>query len=255
MSVQLLEAVHRLRVADPELGLKPLLTKLREQQPDLGAATTEVREATADAEVRTAAQSLLRPAYTKLLAEGSWCASQEDWRRAARSCREAIALRPDEPAAYYNLGAALTNSGHLVEAAQRHLEAMERYPVGSKDWAQATACAFDVLRLKDCEEAAKPEWWSDEGLKALSASVLRAAPNDEAAIDMRAHVLSGEVGGWEAGTRSAAELKQAATHYDRSAALCPGSGVELSEAADWCRSKAEAGRQMEDRPATCCCFL
>ena len=87
MSVQLLEAVHRLRVADPELGLKPLLTKLREQQ---GAATTEVREATADAEVRTAAQSLLRPAYTKLLAEGSWCASQEDWRRAARSCREAI---------------------------------------------------------------------------------------------------------------------------------------------------------------------
>ena len=33
-----------LRVADPELGFKPLLAKLRQQQPDLGAATKEVRE-------------------------------------------------------------------------------------------------------------------------------------------------------------------------------------------------------------------
>ena len=27
-------------------------------------------------------------------------------------------------------------AGHYVEAAQRHLEAAERYPVGSKDWAE-----------------------------------------------------------------------------------------------------------------------
>ena len=39
----LLEAVRGLRVAEPDLGLKPLLAKLREQQPDLG--TREVREA------------------------------------------------------------------------------------------------------------------------------------------------------------------------------------------------------------------
>ena len=36
-----------LRVAEPGLGFKPLLAKLREQQPDLGAATKEVREALA----------------------------------------------------------------------------------------------------------------------------------------------------------------------------------------------------------------
>tara|TARA_B100000795_G_scaffold199844_1_gene153683 strand:- start:122 stop:298 length:177 start_codon:yes stop_codon:yes gene_type:complete len=42
----LLEAVRGLQVAEPELGFKPLLAKLREQQPDLGAATSkEVREA------------------------------------------------------------------------------------------------------------------------------------------------------------------------------------------------------------------
>ena len=41
----LLEAVRVLRVADPDLGFKPLLAKLRAQQPDLGAATKEVRKA------------------------------------------------------------------------------------------------------------------------------------------------------------------------------------------------------------------
>ena len=44
---------------------------------------------------------------------------KQDWRKAARTYREAIALRPDRPEAYYNLGIALDNSGHLVEAAQR----------------------------------------------------------------------------------------------------------------------------------------
>ena len=44
----LLEAVRLLWFADPELGTKPLLAKLREQQPDLGAATKEVRRALAE---------------------------------------------------------------------------------------------------------------------------------------------------------------------------------------------------------------
>ena len=43
----LLDAVRGPRVAEPELGLKPLLAKLREQRPELGAATKEVREALA----------------------------------------------------------------------------------------------------------------------------------------------------------------------------------------------------------------
>ena len=48
MADGLLEAVRRLWLAVRGLvvlGLKPLLAKLREQQPDLGAATREVREA------------------------------------------------------------------------------------------------------------------------------------------------------------------------------------------------------------------
>ena len=43
----LLEAVRGLRLAHPELGPKPLLAKLRQQQPDLAAGNKEVREALA----------------------------------------------------------------------------------------------------------------------------------------------------------------------------------------------------------------
>ena len=112
----------------------------------------------------------------------------------------------------------LSNSGHDVEAAQRYLEAKERYAVGSELWAKATAQAFDLLRLEVCAEVAKPEWWNDEGLKALSARVVTLAPNDEGANVMRANVLRGIGGAWEAGPRSAAELIEAAAHFERGAA-------------------------------------
>ena len=64
----LLEAVRGLRLAEPDLGLKPLLTKLREQRPELGAATKEVREALAalkaesEAAAKAAARAAARPA-------------------------------------------------------------------------------------------------------------------------------------------------------------------------------------------------
>ena len=334
MTDALLEAVRGLWLADPELGLKPLLTKLRQRQPDLGAGTKEVREAltalkaegegtevaaappAADESVappdaslapslacfgcarmpsemgddrvkhevcpicvklkvpttywccvncpgnpgawkrhavyhkevkghrkvwedggvlqqrqREVAEEAARDAaqsgdeYDELLAKGSRYASQQDTRRAARAFREAIALRPDRPEAYFNLGAALSNSEHEVEAARRFLEATERYPVGSMDWAQATAATFNSLTQEVCDEVAKPEWWNDEGLKALSARVVRAAPDDLVPNQMRAFVLCGRTVAWEAGPRSAAELKEAATHFERTAALCPAPAV------------------------------
>jgi hypothetical protein len=58
-------------------------------------------------------------------------------------------------------------------------------------WAWATAGAFSMLKQKACAEVAKPEWWSDEGLKALSARVVRAAPDDADAHRMRAEVKCG----------------------------------------------------------------
>ena len=95
---------------------------------------------------------------------------------------------------------------------------------------------------KECDEVAKPEWWNDEELKVLSARVVRAAPNDEGATQMRAGVLSGPIDNvWEAGPRSAVEFKEAATYYEQAAALCPApSGkARFADDADWCRSEAE----------------
>eukprot|EP00964_Phaeocystis_antarctica_P010323 scaffold5670_cov54-Phaeocystis_antarctica.AAC.2 len=194
----------------------------------------------AERQARIAAQT--GDAYQELIADGVRYACKEDWRRAARAYREAIALRPDRPTAYFNLGAALSNSAHHAEAAQRYLEAKGRYPVGSDDWAEATAAAFDLLKLDVCAEVVKPEWWNEEGLKALSAKVVRAAPDDGVAHQMRAIVLCGQGGAWEAGPRSAAELKEAATHYDRATALhdAPAGKAKLAANSTWCRSQAEA---------------
>ena len=176
------------------------------------------------------------------MAEGLRYLSKADWRRGSRSCREAIALRPDEPLAYYNLGVALNNSGHCVEAAQRFLEAKERFPAGSKSWAQAIAMAFNLLTQEACAEVAKPEGWNDEGLKALSARVVTAAPDEEIAREMRAEVLAGQCSTWKAGPRSAAELREAATHFDRAAALYPAPAMKaaLAGKAARCRRWAEA---------------
>jgi hypothetical protein len=131
-----------------------------------------------------------------------------------------------------------------VEAAQRYLEAKEHYPVGSEAWAEATAEAFSMLIKQACAEVAKPEWWNDEGLMALSARVVRAVPDFMEAHKMRAMVLGGlPAGAWEAGPRSAAELREAAAHFERAAALHPVPAIKahLAEGAAWCRGQASVG--------------
>ena len=215
--------------------------KVRKQRKlnDDGGVGQRLDRETAKEQAHLAAQS--GDKWDELMADGARYSSEGDYRRAARTYREAIALEPDEPSAYYNLGGVLCNSGHKVEAAQRFLEAKERRQVGSESWARATAAAFDTLIREGCAEVAKPEWWNDEGLKALSARVVRAAPNDAQTNQMRALVLNG-CGAWEARPRSAAELKEAATCFDRSAAIhhAPAAKAELTSFADSCRFQAEA---------------
>ena len=71
---------------------------------------------------------------------------------------------------------------------------------------------------------------------------MRAAPDDLGANQMRAPVLCGQGGLWEAGPRSAAELKEAATHFERAAALhpTPAGKADLAVKAAWCRHQAVA---------------
>ena len=181
--------------------------------------------------------------YQELLAEAARCVSKKDWFKAARAFRELIALRPDEAPPHFNLAAVLSNSGHKVEAVQRFLEAKERAPVNSEYWAVATASAFEMLRQCQTENSvvAKPEWWNDEGLKALSVMVVRAAPSNENTNTMRADVLSLQGGSaWHAGPRSAAEIMEAAMYYERAATMSATPASDLRTVARLCRSQAEA---------------
>ena len=210
------------------------------RSPSVGGASALQR---ARAGKQAGVQYVLSPGnpYQALLAEGTLHRSK-DWGKAARAYRAAIVIRPDLLEAYFNLGNVLSNAGHLVEAAQRFLEARERTPAGSELWARATAAAFDLLRLKACSEVVKPDWWNDEGLKALSATVVRSAPNDVRANSMRAIVMSGlHYGGCDVQHRSAAELVEAAEHFERAAELStvPARKVELSSNADKCLSRAD----------------
>ena len=62
---------------------------------------------------------------------------------------------------------------------------------------------------------------------------------------MRAVVLRGQFSAWESGPRSAAELREAAAHFERAAPLCPAPAQKaaFAGAAAWCHSQAEAMEQ------------
>merc|ERR1740139_499944 len=112
--------------------------------------------------------------YDRLVAEGIRHCADQNFHKADKTLRKAIALEPGKPTAYFNLGVTLAASGRPEKAAPLYLQAAARHPVGSVRWANSIAYAFNVLRLLECAEVAKPEWWNDEALKTLSKTVVRA---------------------------------------------------------------------------------
>jgi len=157
-------------------------------------------------------------AAVALSAEGNHHAAAKAWRRLIKE-------RPEDPVAYRNLAVVLGRSDHSTEAAPMHLKAMELYQDGTEGWAASAASAFDLLKHPACDEVPKPEWWTDEALKTLSARVVAVAPDEQKTCGMRALVLSGDTLGkppWNAGPRMAWEIKEAATWYRRAARVSPG---------------------------------
>jgi len=143
-----------------------------------------------------------------------------DHNAAAKAWRKIIKERPDEPMPHFNLAIVLDRSDRNVEAAQMFLKGMELHEDGTKEWAEAAATAFNLLKTSECDEMPKPEWWNDEGLKALSVRLVIVAPDNHQQCAMRARVLSGdalEKAPWNAGPRTAAEIKEAASWYRRAA--------------------------------------
>eukprot|EP00964_Phaeocystis_antarctica_P122468 scaffold86139_cov59-Phaeocystis_antarctica.AAC.4 len=180
--------------------------------------------------------------YQRLVAEAARHVADQNQHRATKALRKAIALDPGRPGTYFNLGAALASSRRSAEAASSFLQAAARYPGGSIDrFLDSIAAAFDSLKLEECAEVAKPEWWNDEALKALSKTVVDGT-DSEVGHNMRFEVLAAQDTAWESGPRSAADLKEAAKHLERTAQLTTApaqKGRRINTAASL-RSKAAA---------------
>ena len=151
----------------------------------------------------------------------------------AKAWRKIIWMRPDVPSPYHNLGLVLLRSGRCADAAPMFIKAVELAEDGTNAWASSAAEAYNVLAHEDCDDdtVSKPQWWNDEGLKALSARVVAITPDDYGACSFRACVLSGcavvENHTWDVGPRTAAEIKEAVTWFHRAARTVGTSAMKL----------------------------
>ena len=133
---------------------------------------------------------------------------------------------------YDNLATTLNRSCRYEEAAQCQLNAMELHEEDTEAWAKAAANACVSLLAEDLQ-VRMPEWWNDDGLKALSARVVAAAPDYTNACMVRAGALAALYPSCSfqdhliPGPRTAAELKEAATWFRR--AEKSGSGTRSLE--------------------------
>jgi len=153
------------------------------------------REGTVPDRERSIAEAEARDAeatgdeYDKRFAAAMALVAEEDLHAAAKAWRKIIKEWPaKESVAYRSLAVVLGRSDRSAESAQMYLKAMECSADGSENWAHSAAAAFDLLKLPECSEVPKPEWWNDEALKALSARVVAFAPDHSQACSMRACV-------------------------------------------------------------------
>ena len=143
---------------------------------------------------------------------------------------------------YDNLATTLNRSCRYEEAAQCQLNAMELHEEDTEVWAEAATNACVALLANDFH-VQMPEWWNDDGLKALSARVVAVAPNDRNALMVRACALSALYPSCsfqdhlKPGPRTAAEFKEAAACYRR--AEKSDSGTSLEECASICDCLAD----------------
>jgi len=156
--------------------------------------------------------------------------------KAERKCREALKLDAALPVAHQVLGAVLEARGDLGGAAASFTAAMEAAGGANAEpataaWATAASRAYAVLVR--CAEAARPAWWADETLLALSERAVAALPESALAHTWRAELLSGLQPALppRAAARSAEQHRAAAAHHQKVAALAPDKEAKKAAAA------------------------
>jgi len=203
---------------------------------------------------------------------------QEEYDKAVDAYRKFILInkqREAEPSALTNLGSCFLALGLQLFAVQTFLRALEvlsesliataqvvdelyEEPV----WLTMVAGVFtEIVSLSwmdsgDWWSHSLPEWWNDESLKVISKKAVTKLPDRPMSWWMRACVLSGEDAQWPATRmrypdrsrvspgpehpRSVAELREAATCFERAHELEPDFPNALANAA---RARASADRR------------
>ena len=128
-------------------------------------------------------QELLRAAARQSCEPHPDCAKME------ATLHQAVALEPDNPLAYHMIAVTRGRINDHVGAAEAFVQASDRYPRPSAEWAETAAAAFVRLTRKESAAAPKPHWWTDEGLLEASRQAVEAAPESAGAWQMRATVL------------------------------------------------------------------
>ena len=193
----------------------------------------------------------------KAVAQAMTFMAQGNLHGATKAWRKVIETWPGNsvlPLAYDKLATTLYRSCRYEEAAQCNLNAMELHEEDTEAWAKAAANACVTL-LADDLQVRMPEWWNDDGLKALTARIVAVAPDYPNVHMVRASALSGlyPSGSFQdhliPGPRTAPELKEAAAWFRRAAKSGP-SGTNLEEVASACDCRvdgmlAEAAEALE----------
>ena len=205
----------------------PRHKKWHKQQKELACHSVPDRDHLA-AEIKARDAKETGSEYDKLLAHAMSLGNQGDLQGSARAFRRLIKMKPTDPEPHSHLGMVLFRSHNMPEASQLYLKAMELDHKG-RSWAMTAASAMAVLMMDACCDVPKPEWWSDEGLKALSAEVVAILPDDDYesvnACLVRAQVLAGVVVGasdtpWpRLEMRTSKELEEAGFWFRRYGAL------------------------------------
>lgn len=129
---------------------------------------------------------------------------------------------------------------------------------------RAAVMAFDLLIRPPCDGVARPAWWEDGCLLAMSERALGDTPDSPYALSVRAHALLGvtevtgamEGGvvrprGWALGHRSAAQLREAAGLLKRQATLEPPGSAAAVHSLRRASAALEAAHALEaDAAAT-----
>lgn len=166
--------------------------------------------------------------YQELVATGFELMQKGHFKAATKKLRRAIALDPEQPDAYGALSEAMEWSNDTVAGARLKVQALERADKRSRFWACTAAAAFDSIRAVLPNGMEVPDWWNDEDLLSMSATVLSVLSHEQNHMPflMRARVLvhgTGVTNGtfWQPGPRGVEDIVEAAKCYSEVALLWP----------------------------------